>query len=363
MGVLVPRPHPSQPRSGVVRFRGRLRPLAVLLAALLLAACAAPAASPGLTPSAGPSQAALATASPAASATQAPAFPAVLVDDEGRTVTIPAEPRAIVSLTPAATETLYAIGVGDRLVGKVEDFSVYPPEAARIPDVARYGSVDVERIVALRADLVIAGGSDFNPPAEIARLRGLGVPVVVVYGAKLETALADMELIGRAVGRGQQAASLVAGLRSAFARIQAATRDLPKPRVFYELDATNGYFGPAPDYFGVEMIQLAGGNPLTSGTAGAFQISEERIVAFDPEVILLGDAAYGVTPAQVAARPAWAGLTAVRTGAIRPVDDVIITRPGPRLAEGLAALALAIHPGLSLPSPLVSPLPSGSARP
>jgi iron complex transport system substrate-binding protein len=298
-----------------------------------------------------------------APATTAPAFPATLADDEGRSVTIPAEPRAIVSLTPAATELLFALGVGGRLVGKVEDFSVYPPDAARVPDVARYGSVDVERIVALRADLVIAGGSDFNPPAEIARLRALGVPVVVVYGSQLETALADMDLIGRAVGRGAQAAALVAGLRAAFAGVQAATRDLPKPRVFYEIDASNGYFGPAPDYFGVGMIELAGGNALTSGTPGVFQISEERIVAFDPEVILLGDAAYGVTAAQVVARPAWAGLTAVRTGAIRPVDDVIITRPGPRLGDGLAALALAIHPGLSLPSPLRSPAPSGSATP
>ncbi len=363
MGFLDPRPRPSQPRSGVVRFPGHLRPLAVLLAAVMLAACAAPGVAPWTAPSGGPSQGTPAAASTALSATPAPAFPATLVDDEGNRVTIPAEPRAIVSLTPAATETLYAIGAGDRLVGKVEDFSVYPPQAASVPDVAKYGSVDVERIVALRADLVIAGGSDFNPPAEIARLRALGVPVLVVYGSKLETALADMELIGRAVGRGAQAAGLVAGLRAAFARVQAATKDLRKPRVFYEIDASNGYFGPAPDYFGVGMIELAGGNPLTSGTAGAFQISEERIVAFDPEVILLGDAAYGVTAAQVAARPAWAGLTAVRSGAIRPVDDVIITRPGPRLAQGLEALARAIHPGLSLPSLIVSPLPSSSAQP
>jgi iron complex transport system substrate-binding protein len=236
-------------------------------------------------------------------------------------------------------------------VGKVEDFALYPPQAASVPDVARFGAVDVERIVALKADLVIAGGNQFNPPAEVARLRTLGVPVVVVYGPNLRTALADIELIGRAAGRPGPAADLAASLRARFDQVQAATRNLVRPRVFYEIDASNGYFGPAPDYFGTEMIQLAGGEPLTSGTPGAFQIPEERIVAFDPEIILLGDAAYGVTAEQVAARPAWGGMTAVRNGAIRPVDDIIITRPGPRLGDGLEALARAIHPGASLPAP------------
>jgi iron complex transport system substrate-binding protein len=75
----------------------------------------------------------------------------------------------------------------------------------------------------------------------------------------------------------------------------------------------------------------------------------ERLVAADPEVIVLGDAAYGTTPEAVAKRPGWEGMTAVRTGAIRPVDDILVTRPGPRLADGLAALALAIDPKLQLP--------------
>ena len=94
------------------------------------------------------------------------------------------------------------------------------------------------------------------------------------------------------------------------------------------------------------MIRIAGGDPLTSGTDGVYQIEAEQILDFDPEVILLGDAAYGVTPEQVAARPGWDALTAVKNGDVRPIDDVIVTRPGPRLAEGIRALALAIHPDL-----------------
>lgn len=326
--------------------RPSLLALVALLLVTLVAACGAPAATPAPDPTATPSVTPTAAATPEATAA---AFPVTLVDVDGTEVTIPAEPARIVSLTPAATETLFALGIGDRVVGKVEDWSLYPPEAAAVPDMARFGSVDVEAIVAAGADLVIAGGSNFNPPEAIARLRSLGVPVLVIFAPDLATALSDIALIGRATGRVEAAEAIVADIRAAFDAVAAATADLPRPRVFYELDATNGFFGPAPDYFGTEMIRIAGGEPLTSGTPGVYQIQAEAIVAFDPEVILLGDAAYGVTPEQVAARPGWDGLTAVRAGAVRPIDDVIVTRPGPRLGEGIRALALAIHPDLVLP--------------
>jgi iron complex transport system substrate-binding protein len=325
-------------RLPVTRGRGRTLPATLLLlVAFLLAACGGSAATPAPTPQP--------TATPVA------AFPLTITDDEGTVVEIPAEPQRIVSLTPAATEALFALGLGDRIVGKVEDFALYPPEAASIPDVAKFGSVDVEQIVGLGTDLVIAGGSNFNPPEAIEKLRQLGVPTIVIFAPDLETALSDIALVGRATGRPDEAAAIANGIVDAFADVKAATADLPKPRVFYELDASSGFFGPAPDYFGTEMIELAGGEPLTSGTDGVYQIEAERIVDFDPEVILLGDAAYGVTAEQVAARPGWDVLSAVRNGAVRPIDDVIVTRPGPRLAEGIRALALAIHPDLVLSSP------------
>jgi iron complex transport system substrate-binding protein len=338
-------------RRPAATLRGRTIPTTLLLAlAVVLAACGG-AATP--TPVASPA----ATASPAASATvaatQSPspvaAFPLTLTDDEGTSVTIPAEPQHIVSLTPAATETLFALGLGDRVVGKVEDFSVYPPEAANVPDLAKFGSVDVEQIVAKDADLVIAGGSNFNPPESIQKLRSLGVPTVVVFAPDLAGAQKDIELIGQAVGKPDEAAAITADIRAAVDEVKAATSGATKPRVFYELDATNGFFGPAPDYFGTEMIEIAGGEPLTSGQDGVYQIEAEKILEFDPEIVLLGDAAYGVTPDQVAARPGWDVMTAVKDGAIRPIDDVVVTRPGPRLGDGLRALALAIHPGLALP--------------
>ena len=135
-----------------------------------------------------------------------------------------------------------------------------------------------------------------------------------------------------------------------FAAIAAAAAARPShPRVFYELGDTPDLYGPSDDFFGVELIRLAGGIPITTGDPVSFTMPLERLVAADPEVIVLGDAAYGTTADAVAHRSGWEGLTAVRTGAIRPVDDTIVTRPGPRLADGLAALARAIDPGLQLP--------------
>jgi iron complex transport system substrate-binding protein len=339
------------------------RPLFALLLTVALVACGGGAATTP-TPSPSPSAQAVVTPAPAATPTPTPAptatplFPVTLQDDEQGSATVRQEPRTIVSLTPAATETLFALGVGDRVKGKVEDFTPYPPDAAKIPDVAKYGSVDVEKIVSLQPDLVIAGGDNFNPPEAIAQLRQLGVPVLVVFAPDLPATLADIGLIGRAVGRVDEAATITGEIQQAFDDVKAATGSETKPRVYYELDASNGLYGPAPDYFGTGMIQLAGGDPLTTGQDGVYQLQPEQILAFDPQVILLGDAAYGVTPDQVKARPGWKDVTAVKDGAIRPIDDVIVTRPGPRLDDGIRALALAIHPDLVLPS-----APPASAAP
>jgi iron complex transport system substrate-binding protein len=297
-----------------------------------------------------------ATASPApTSSPSAAAFPVTLTDDEGTAVEIEAEPAVIVSLTPATTETLFALGVGDRVVGKGQDFFLYPPEAGDIPDVATFGGVDIEKVVSLEPDLVFAGGNFFTPPDAITRMRELGLPVVVLYAASVEAVFADIDLIGQASGRSAEATTIVERMRSEFNAVEAAVAGLAKPRLFYELDATGAIYGPADDSFLAEMIVLAGGDPITSGSPDKFDISVERLIEQDPELILLADAPFGVTPEQVAARPGWKVMTAVQEGEIRPIDDQTVTRPGPRLFLGLRLLAETIHPDLVLPS--VAPIP------
>jgi cobalamin transport system substrate-binding protein len=309
-----------------------------------LAACNGSAGSSG--PAGSPSLAA--TVAPTSSPSPAPtaSFPMTVTDDEGTDVTIVSEPRRIVSLTPATTEILFKIGVGDRIVAKVEDLALYPPEAGSIPDVATFGSVDLEKIVALEPDLVIAGGNFFTPPESIEKLRSLGLPTLVVYAPTVDKVFEDIALTGRAAGRAGAAADLVASMRAEFDQVAAATRSVDKPRVFYEIDATGAIYGPADRSFLAEMISLAGGEPITTGSPDKFDIPLERLIEADPEVILLGDAAYGVTADQVAARPGWKVTTAVRNGAIKPIDDIVVTRPGPRITDGLRALLAALHPDL-----------------
>ena len=293
------------------------------------------------------------TGTPAPSVSPSPAVtatpgPVTLTDDEGTIVTIASEPQSIVSLTPAATEILFAIGAGDRVVAKVEDITPYPPEADDLPVVATFEGTDVEKIVALEADLVIAGGLGFTKPDAVTQLRGLDIPVVVVYADDIDPALADIELIGQAAWAADAAQTLVDEMRTGLDELAALTADVSKPRVFYEIDTFNAIYTTPDDFVAAELLRLAGSEPIT--TDASYVISLEELVAADPEIILLGDTASGVTAEQVAARPGWEGMTAVVNGDIFPVDDVVITRPGPRLVDGLRALIAAIHPDVVLPA-------------
>jgi iron complex transport system substrate-binding protein len=288
------------------------------------------------------------TATPPAPTAREAAYPHAVTDDEGTEVVIERRPERIVSLTPGTTEILYAVGAGDRVVA-ITDADDYPPEAVPLPDVASFGSVDLEAIVALEADLVLAGGNEYTPSEAIGRLREVGIPVLVIYAPSVDAVVADVKLIGQAVGQAAEAEELADQMRTEIDALSAAVGDLPRPRVFYEIDASVGVFGPADDSYLAEMIRLAGGDPITTGSALSFEIDLERLVAADPDVIVLGDAAFGVTPELVAARPAWKQMTAVRDDAIRAVDDKLVTRPGPRLAQGLRSLILAIHPDARLP--------------
>ena len=354
----------------MIPTRARRRPAGFLirsaLIAVIVAGCGATAsavpATVGPSPTAVIAAAATGTPLPASLAPSpspsAAAYPLSLKDDEGTAVTIPARPTRIVSLTPATTEILFAVGAGPRVKG-VTDADDYPPAAKQITQVVKLGAVDVERIVGLGADLVIAGGNSFNSPDSIAKLRALGIPVVVVYAADVAGVFRDIGLVSTAAGAAAAGASLVASLQSQGDAVVAAvaTAGAPRPRVFYELDATKQVYTFADGIVQDDLIRMAGGDPITTGSPTVFSIPLEKLVVADPQLILLGDAAYGTTPAQVAARPGWSVMTAVKTGAIRAVDDTLVSRPGPRIVEALRALALAIDPALTLPA---APAPSAA---
>jgi iron complex transport system substrate-binding protein len=285
-----------------------------------------------------------------------------VTDDEGTRLTLEARPERILSLSPANTEIVYTLGEGDRVVGG-SAFDDYPPEAAALPDVVTFDTgVNMEQVVALDPDLVLAAGNNFTPPADIERMRELGFPVMVVYAEAVDEVLADIQLVGDAIGDGADAATLVDAMRDDLEAVEAAVATTAeRPRTFYQIGSVPEIFGPAPDSFIADMVELAGGDPITTSDAAVFSIPVEQLVAADPEVIVVGDALYGVCPDAVMARPGWETMTAVVKGDVRPVNDIVVTRPGPRLAEGLASLALAIHPELDLGSIEVDPPPCAEA--
>jgi cobalamin transport system substrate-binding protein len=345
--------------------RSRPRPTRRLVPVLAAVALFVAACGGGATPA--PTVAPSATESlvPAATASVAPsvaaAFPVTVTGDDGVAVTLTEKPDKIVSLTPAETEILYAIGAGDRVVGKVQDIADYPPEAKGVPVVSAFGTtgldVDTEKIVGLGTDLVIAGGSGGTPQDAIDKLRSLQVPVLVVYAPDVDTVLKDVEITGSAVGASDQAEALVTRMKAGFESVAKATDGAPKPRVFYETGDQPAIYGIADNSVYAQMITLAGGTPITTGSTTNWEMPAEKLIQADPELIILGDSAYGVTPEAVAKRAGWAAITAVKQKAIKGIDDILVTRPGPRLVDGLLLLTNAIHPELGLPVP--SPAASG----
>ena len=248
-----------------------------------------------------------ATPAPTASPTPVPAFPVSLTDDEGTAVKLDAEPQKIVTLTPAATETLFAIGAGDRVVA-TDDGSDYPAEAAPLPDVATFGTVDVEKIVALDPDLVVAGGLGFTPADSIAKLRSLGVPVLVIYAPSIDGVYKDIELLGDATGQSAEADAITAGMQQdidavSTAASAAATASGSKPRVFYDvgyLPDTGQIYGPAKGSFLEEMVSKLGVDVITSDPT-TYEIPLEQLIERDPQVIIVGvNAFYKPTAAEIA---------------------------------------------------------------
>jgi iron complex transport system substrate-binding protein len=277
---------------------------------------------------------------PAGATTSDPAppgagFPVTVRDDLGRSVTVAAEPRRIVALLPSHTETLFALGAGDRVVG-VDDNSDYPPEAARLPRLGALYDPRVEQTLALRPDLVLA--SEYGPAP--TRLAALGLTVWAGSAARLADVYRVLEILGRLVGRSPEAAALAATMRRDVDALAARVRALPRVRVYDELDPTPYTVGPGS--FVGALLDMAGGDNIVPADLGEFpRISPELVIARDPEVIL------GVPLAEAAGRPGWAGITAVKRGAVHtltPAEQGLLSRPGPRLAEGLALLGRRLHP-------------------
>ena len=277
--------------------------------------------------------------------TEAPESMSV-VDDAGRTVEVVKNPQRLVSLAPSNTEILFALGLGDKVVG-VTDFCDYPEEAKAIEQVGTYFEPNIEIIFSLSPDLVLAITS---LPEVIAKLEELGVPALILDPSDLEGILADIQLVGQATGAEREADALVAEMKERIAAVTGKAGEVKERRkVFCEIDATDPSkpWASGPGSFMDAMIHLSGGTNVAADADSPWpQLSAEEIIAKDPEIIILADSKYGVTAESVRERPGWGVITAVKEGAIYDIDDDLISRPGPRIVDGLETVAKIIHPEL-----------------
>ena len=274
--------------------------------------------------------------------------PGPVVDDLGRTIDVEKVPQKIVSLAPSNTEILFALGLGDKVVG-VTDFDDYPAQVKQKTSVGSpYPGFDLEKIVSLEPDLVLGFG--YSLPDYAAKLEKLGHAVVVLAPKDVEGVLSDIELVGKITGSEEAAKRLVDNMKRRIDDVVAKTKDAPKPKVFWEFDATDSTkpWTAGPGSFNHALIELAGGQNIgATGASSSFQMSAEEIISDDPGVIFLGDYQFGAKVEDVLNRPGWSVISAVKNNRIYPITDPNLTdRPGPRIVDGLEMLAKMLHPEL-----------------
>ena len=317
--------------------------LIITLLLALMTACA-PQATPTVAPVA---TEIVATDAPATEAPTAAPTGITLTDGLGREVKLAAPAQHVVSLAPSNTEILFAVEAGSQVVGR-DEFSDYPADAASIASVGgSMGQYSVEAIVALKPDLVLA--AEINTPELVKQLEDLGLTVYYLKNPlTLEEMYVNLGIVGQLTGH--DVTELVDSLKARVAAVDEKIAPLSsRPTVFYEIDATDASkpYSYGPGTFGDLLIQRAGGDnlvTLASITDAYPQVSLEQIVATNPGIIILGDSMWGVTIDSVLSRPGWEGIDAVKNKQIFDFDDNLVSRPGPRLVDGLEQLAKLLHP-------------------
>lgn len=265
-----------------------------------------------------------------------------IVDGLGRTVSLPSVPQKIISLAPSNTEILFAIGAGQQVIGR-DEFSDFPVEVKGITSVGgSMGKYSLEQISALQPDLILA--AEINTLEQVKSFEDLGLKVYYLSNPKdLDGLYQNIQIVGQLTGKEKESDVLVTSLQN---RVKAVT-DLQKSgttpvKVFYEMDGSEPskpWTAGKGSYVDV-LLSLAGGtNVANDAGEGWIQFSQEALLVANPEVILLGDAAYGVTEESVASRAGWDSLSAVMNNRIYAFDDNLVSRPGPRLVDALEQLS------------------------
>ena len=268
-------------------------------------------------------------------------YPFTTQDQLGHRLTLKGPPQRIVSMIPSDTETVCALGACDSLVG-VDAFSDWPASVTSLPRLGNANAPDLERLVALHPDLVLA--DEYSGLA--ASVRRLGLPVYAGTPQTYAQALDFIASMGRLLDRQAAAAVVIGRIQGQIAEVARRVEAADNVSVFVELDATPYSVGPS-SYLGT-LLAKAGGHTIVQPSMGQYpQVDPEYVVQQDPQVILLMDAPYGQTVAKAEARPGWSSLRAVRSGRVIALDQAqvdMLSRAGPRMGDAVVLLAKLLHP-------------------
>ncbi|MEW6637865.1 MAG: helical backbone metal receptor [Actinomycetota bacterium] len=269
-------------------------------------------------------------------------FPVTVTDSLGRKVEIEERPQELGSMAPSVTETIFAVGAGERLEG-VTTVDDYPKRVEEIEKIGDFYGVNAEKVASLGIDvLFLSYDTTTRKQAEDLEEK-TGADVVVINPTSVEEAIDSVGLVGEIVGNEEKARSVEERLRRKLEQVTAKVEDEPRPTVFYELDY-DPLFTVGPGSFVADAIRLAGGKNAAGDAKQPYpQYPVERLVEKDPDYYLVGSGS-GVTVEEVKEREAYSTLTAVEEDRVHVVDDDLISRPGPRIVEGVRLIARTIHP-------------------
>ncbi len=275
-----------------------------------------------------------------------PVFPLTVTDDLGREVEIKELPQRIISLAPSNTEILFALGLGDKVVG-VTQYCDYPEAAKSKPRVAGYATPALEKVVSLEPDLILADA--IHEKTVLPALEKQGLTVIVIAAKSLDTVLEDITLVGQIMGKSKAAARLVGGLSDRIEAVTAKTRGLTpqeRPRVLHVI-WHDPIWTMGADTFIDDLIQKAGGaNIFADEFKKSRVVSMEAVVDRNPQVILVSG--MGTTQNliynSIKSDPRLDSVAAIVNERIYRLDGDLVERAGPRIVDGLELVAKLIHP-------------------
>ncbi|MDY6844450.1 MAG: cobalamin-binding protein [Thermodesulfobacteriota bacterium] len=262
-------------------------------------------------------------------------FCMVVVDEVGRSVSIPDTPKRIVSLAPSITEILYEIGLEDSIVG-VTEYSNYPPRVSTLPKIGTYVNINLERVLELQPDLAI-GTADGNVKSDVERLNTFGVPIYTTYSKNIQGVMQSIAKIGEITGKKKEAEDLVRDMKGEMSRIRAKSAGSYRPRVVI-LYSISPIITAGSGTFADDLIRIAGGKNISGDSETKYpRYSLESIIVKNPEIIIV--TVMGEDKREKRGTPEfphiWDNVQAVREKKVYSIDPDIINRPSPRIIMGL----------------------------